>query len=294
MKEPEIPLFWSDRFKKIHGLESLDININSKNTMKHFRVTLKQDEEKKVYWIPGPVTFGGFWPLQEGGVSLDEFKTLFHQNLLSRTAYKLMEIKLPPDYFYPDIFKIQKDSLIENGEYKCIYEINNHIDLASWSEDKMSRGNRKKINQFKKNFGQVRKANINEFDLGIDVLIENRRSKGLNLSLTKEKIRYLLTNLPQFYTLYLAGIESNICAVALIVSIDKFVDYVLYWGDNLEFRHLSPVTSLFEELVKISITSNKLFLDLGISSLNGEINEGLYRYKKNLGSEDSKKYIFKL
>jgi hypothetical protein len=262
--------------------------------MKHFRVTLKQDEEKKVYWIPGPVTFGGFWPLQEGGVSLDEFKTLFHQNLLSRTAYKLMEIKLPPDYFYPDIFKIQKDSLIENGEYKCIYEINNHIDLASWSEDKMSRGNRKKINQFKKNFGQVRKANINEFDLGIDVLIENRRSKGLNLSLTKEKIRYLLTNLPQFYTLYLAGIESNICAVALIVSIDKFVDYVLYWGDNLEFRHLSPVTSLFEELVKISITSNKLFLDLGISSLNGEINEGLYRYKKNLGSEDSKKYIFKL
>jgi hypothetical protein len=289
-----VPLFWSNRFKEIHGLENVDFEIDLDNNNKVFRVSIKRDIEKKNYRIPGSITFGGFWPLDRSCISLDEYRILYNRLKSINNNYQLQEIKLPPEYFYPEIFKNQKDYLLEFTQLKFIYEVNNHIELRNWSESKMSHGNKKKVRQFAKKFGIVREAEANEYEKCIDVLIQNRNNIGIKLSLTKEEILKLLSDLPQHYFIYMAEIGSNICAVAFIVTLDDSTNYVLYWGDSPEFRHLSPVTSLFLELVRISTFTNKLYLDLGISSLNGEINEGLYRYKKNLGSEDSKKYIFRL
>jgi hypothetical protein len=294
LEKEEVPLFWSDRFREIHELENLDLKIDLNNTNRDFRVTIKRDIEKKNYWIPGSITFGGFWPLDRSCISLDEYRLLYDELLSINKNCHLQEIKLPPEYFYPKIFINQKKYMLEFTQLKFICEINNHIELSKWSKDKMSQGNKKKVRQFTKKLGAVRKAKVNEYEKCIEVLIQNRNNIGIKLSLTKEKILQLLNELPQRYFMYMAEIGSNICAVAFITTLDESTNYVLYWGDNLEFRHLSPVTSLFLELVRISTLSNKLYLDLGISSLNGEINEGLYRYKKNLGSEDSKKYIFKL
>jgi hypothetical protein len=287
----DTPLFWDRRFLNFHRQLSVqEINLNG-NVNNNARVILQLNKEAKEIRIPGSITFGGFWP--ENNFK-DDFSEIFSNFMVMNQRFKLKEIKLPPGYFYPEIFDPQLNFFLDEYPNNFIFETNNHIDLLNWNFSKLSYGNRKKIKQFTNQDGQVRKAELSEYALCIDILIQSRKNIGTNLSLSKSTILDLMTNLPDFYAFYLAEIDSRICSVALLVSLDKFVNYVLYWGDDLEYRHLSPVTSLFKELVKISISSNKLFLDLGISSLNGEINEGLYRYKKNLGSEDSKKYIFKL
>lgn len=287
----DTPLFWDRRFLDFHRqLSAQEIKLNG-NLNNDFRVTLDLNEEAKEIRIPGSITFGGFWPHNS---FLGDFSEIFSTFMVMNENYKLKEIKLPPGYFYPEIFDPQVNFFLDKYPNNFVFEINNHVDLSNWNFSKLSHGNRKKIKQFSNQGGQVRKAELSEYGLCIDTLIQNRKNIGTNLSLSKNTILDLVTNLPNFYTFYLAEIDSKICSVALLVSLDELVNYVLYWGDNPEFRHLSPVTSLFEEIVKISISSNKLFLDLGISSLNGEINEGLYKYKKNLGSQDSKKYIFKL
>jgi hypothetical protein len=285
------PLFWDRRFLNFHRQLSVqEVKLNG-NLNNDFSVVLELNEEAKEIRIPGPITFGGFWPHNN---FLGNFSEIFSNFMVMNQKFKLKEIKLPPSYFYPEIFEPQLNFFLDKYPNNFIFETNNHVNLSNWNFSKLSHGNRKKIKQFANQNGKVRKAELREYAFCIDLLIQNRKNLGTNLSLSKNTILDLMTNLPDFYTFYLAEIDSRICSVALLVSLDEFVNYVLYWGDNLEFRHLSPVTSLFEELVKISISSHKLYLDLGISSLNGEINEGLYKYKKNLGSEDSKKYIFKL
>ena len=289
-----VPLFWTENFARKHNLEIKDLNLLSCEVKNKYRICYEINYGLKSINIPGKITFGGFWPLTQNSLESSEVKILFDEFSQLTQQFTINELKFPPEYFYPEIFRFQSMFFRETLGYKSHIEVNNHINLTTWDERDMSHGNRKKVNQFILSFGNARKAKINEFEDCIDLLIKNRKDKQLNLSLSKSVIKDLLITMPEFYTLYLAELEGKICAVALVVSLDKLVDYVLYWGDDLEFRHLSPVTTLFLEIVRNSKLSNKIFLDLGISSSGGNINVGLYRYKRNLGCQDSNKIILKL
>ena len=94
--------------------------------------------------------------------------------------------------------------------------------------------------------------------------------------------------------MYKVEIENRICASALIVSLSDTVEYVLYWGDDENYRALSPVTSLFLKIVTSCKSGNKRYLDLGISSVNGNLDEGLFNFKSSLGASAFSKYHFKL
>ena len=77
--------------------------------------------------------------------------------------------------------------------------------------------------------------------------------------------------------------------MCLTVNIAPEVRYVLYWADDLSFRNYSPLTLLCERLVEQSRVDGIQFLDLGISSNDGLLNEGLHRFKQNLGAITSVK-----
>jgi len=289
-----VPLFWTEIFARKHNLEIKNLNLSSSEVNNKYRISYETNYELKSINIPGKITFGGFWPLTQNSLESSEVKILGDEFAQLNHQFTINELKLPPEYFYPEIFRCQSKFFRETLGYRSLIEVNNHINLITWDERDMSHGNRKKVNQFSLSFGNARKAKKDEYEDCIDVLIKNRENKKLNLSLSKSFVKDLLITMPEFYTLYLAEVEDKICAAALVVSIDKLVDYVLYWGDDLEFRHLSPVTTLFLEIVRNSKLSNKIFLDLGISSSEGDINVGLYRYKRNLGCQDSNKIILKL
>jgi hypothetical protein len=65
--------------------------------------------------------------------------------------------------------------------------------------------------------------------------------------------------------------------------------YVYMWGDILEFRQISPIVFLCESLIEFAIGRDFSYLDLGTSSLKGEIMPGVSRFKENLGAEGHKK-----
>jgi hypothetical protein len=110
--------------------------------------------------------------------------------------------------------------------------------------------------------------------------------------MSEEKFLKNLKELPGFYRCYLAIIRGNIAAAAYIVRISEEVNYVLYWGDALEFRQVSPVASLLNSLVPVSADMGCSILDLGISSNGGELDAGLARFKLNLGALETIKPVF--
>lgn len=66
------------------------------------------------------------------------------------------------------------------------------------------------------------------------------------------------------------------------------------WADHAEYRSLSPIAMLCEEIVKDSRSKNIKIVDLGTASLQGELDEGLARFKRNLGAIATQKisYVF--
>ena len=67
------------------------------------------------------------------------------------------------------------------------------------------------------------------------------------------------------------------------------VRYVFYWGDKLRKDTNSPIVLMAHELIKDNIKNKIPILDLGTSSLNGEINIGLKNFKNSLGALDTNK-----
>jgi lipid II:glycine glycyltransferase (peptidoglycan interpeptide bridge formation enzyme) len=96
------------------------------------------------------------------------------------------------------------------------------------------------------------------------------------------------------FKLIQANIGGNVIATSLLVKIMPDYWYVLYWGESIEFRNLSPVASIFYFLIEQAKSHKVVILDLGISSVDGTLDEGLARFKTNLGAVTSEKLSLEL
>jgi hypothetical protein len=107
--------------------------------------------------------------------------------------------------------------------------------------------------------------------------------------MSSEKFVRLLRDLPHVFQLFGAFIEDEVVAAALVVRLNQDVAYVLYWGDTPAGRARSAVAPLASFLAGHYGNLGVSILDLGISSVKGIIDDGLARFKENLGSEVSLK-----
>lgn len=240
---------------------------------------------------PGKATFGGVWTMEEGqsvDFFTDLYKVIFSQfdSLLEKT------IVLPPEYFFPSVFKNQSKALEAIGFEQKYSDFNFHIELTGWSHSFMSKGNKKKIRQFFEAGGIVEECKVTDYLNAYLVLKSNRQVRGVEMSMDSIKFVKNLTVLPEKYKAYVARIGVEIAAVAYVVGLTKDVRYVLFWGDDINFRKLSPVASLLDFLVTESRDLGYQILDLGISSVNGIRDEGLSRFKRNLGAKESLKTTY--
>ena len=94
--------------------------------------------------IPGRVTFGGFFSQDTKTITACEFTAVL-ENFLSETKLdNALEWKLPPDYFYPQIFGTQYENL-KSAVQKEVNDLNQHVLVGGWNFGVLSKGNRKKI-----------------------------------------------------------------------------------------------------------------------------------------------------
>ena len=85
--------------------------------------------------------------------------------------------------------------------------------------------------------------------------------------------------------------ENKVIAYAVCVKIRRDILYVLYWGEDFDHRKNSPVVFLAKSIIDFCIDNKITYLDAGISSLNGDLDQGLYDFKSRLGFRPSSKYI---
>lgn len=235
---------------------------------------------------PGIGTFGGLYPSQV----VDDWSPIWKCLFREFQAYPSMEIVFPPEYFHRNVFLKQQEDLIDLYSPKTIWETNQHVPLDGDVISLLSKGNQKKLRQFREAGGLTRIGTNQDLLSAVTLLEKSRERLGVVLSMSRNQISKVFLKSPDRYSLYIAEIHNVIVASAIIVKLDKENIYVLYWGDDADnWRHLSPVVALFVSIYEDSAKAGFKILDLGTSSVSGVINEGLARFKDNLGAIKTRK-----
>jgi hypothetical protein len=277
------PLFWSEKFCNLHTGANQVLQVFTESEMV---ATIPYKTVNSNFKSPGIGTFGGFYT-ENPSMNWKEIWTEFVQ---MNQEVSFFEIIFPPEYFQPEVFEPQIKSCLDLFDPRCTIELNQHVILSGDAEIRLSRGNRKKYRQFQEAFGVVKRGKIEDLGSIVGVLQESRKNLGVELSMTYAQILESFTRLPEIYRCYLAEIDNEIVAAAIAVEISRESLYILYWGDKPGYwRKVSPVVAIFLHIYKEAQKEDFDFLDLGISSLDGQVNSGLARFKQNLGSVDSKK-----
>lgn len=278
-----LPLFWESRFAKYHDCALEEIVIgNGRKFLINFQI------DGDFLSIPGRLTYGGFFPIDKKSVDKGEFLELVEMFTSDFYSGSKIKWKLPPQYFSPEVFLVQNEFSFP-GDIGEIVDLNQHIIVSDWDIRTMSKGNQKKLRQSISANLTLKTATTDDISKCYDVLYQNRQAIGTRVTMKLSEVQDALKNFPSIYQIKYLELRDEVAAMCLTVNIAPEVRYVLYWADNLSFRSYSPITLLCERLVEQSLADGIHFLDLGISSSDGLINEGLHRFKQNLGAITSAK-----
>ena len=278
----KLPLFWSPKFSLLNSdqngiLSVLNAHTNSLATMP-YRLSGTRLRS------PGIGTFGGLFCESE----VVDWSQLWIDVILLNPDVSEYEVVFPPEYFYPKIFLNQFDACLNLFDVEVTTDINQHVLLESSPLPGLSKGNRKKFRQFNEAGGVVYRNLDMDLDEVIDVLEKSRADLGVQLSMSREQIRSAFSQMPNEYSCYSAVIAESVVAAAITVELSAEVIYVLYWGDvGGSWKRTSPVVALYLAIAEDSRLRGYTVLDLGTCSVDGVVNEGLRKFKENLGATTS-------
>jgi len=119
-----------------------------------------------------------------------------------------------------------------------------------------------------------------------------RTRKGLPLSLTALELRRLGENFPEELFVFTVRDGTTLAALGVVIRLNARILYHFLPADAGEYLSFSPTIFLNLNLADWARQRGYGLLDLGISTHHGVPNEGLLRFKANLGAEVSGKTSF--
>ncbi len=119
-----------------------------------------------------------------------------------------------------------------------------------------------------------------------------RKRKNFPLTMNKTDFIETVTCFPKEYLPFVVKKNTEIAALTVGVAVSKQIFYNFYPADSWKFLQYSPIVFLTKGLADFCLAQNFKILDLGISTKNGLPNNGLIRFKENLGSKSSLKFSF--
>lgn len=287
------PLFWRERYARIQSESSVlagvrfDGSLTWNDEEAHLRTWIVFDILDVAVKSPCKATFGGAWSRSADHLITD-LRVLL-ASLADWQSDKAVSIYLPPRNLGRLSSQIQEVEFLEAGGTIDFIDLNYWIDVPNWSLGALSKGNRKKLRQWREANGNVFRAPREQLPVAYSVILENRRALGVEPSISLEGLSRLFDVFPENYELYLAVVDDVVAAAAVTVQILSDTKYVFFWADSPDMRHLSPVVAVCEHLVERCRTANIEMLDLGISTDRGIRNDGLIRFKHNLGAHAAEK-----
>ena len=177
---------------------------------------------------------------------------------------------------------IREKWLMESGYLVKSTELNQHVELSS-SVD-LHHMEQRKINRFE---DLLVIQSCDDFNLLHQFISACRKQQGLEINITRENLLNLVKSNPQKYEGYLVKLEDKIICVLIFVVVDAENVYYYLPATLEEYKSYSPMVALMNYLYKLLDQRGFKNFDLGISSVNGIKQEGLYEFKAHMGAKTS-------
>lgn len=286
------PLFWSQDYWNL-----VDTNHTlASSTFLNEPLSIFFSQSENEIRVPGSATFGGWWPTTGTRPETAQFVEAYRR-LFDLYPQHTFQLRLPPEYFYPEVFLPQAEALriigaSETVDTVQIFPITS--DLAKDVVSSLPKGERWWVRKFQKEGGQVRHASQEELENAYEIVRQNKERRGATISISLEKFLNLVQKDPRSYRCWLATLDDEFLGSALTVDLDPKTTYVFYWADTLGGRKKSVVTSIFAAILEDARIREKSVLDLGLSSVEGVIDNGLFSFKRHLGARCVKQSSFQL
>ena len=123
-----------------------------------------------------------------------------------------------------------------------------------------------------------------EWEEGFHVLEENRGQQGLTLKYSLAYLHRLRALFPGQVRMLLLRHENRAVASALVYRVLPGLHYVAAWGDAGHQLPYSPMNFMAHQVVGEALKDGAHVVDLGISSVDAKVNDGLVQFKRNIGA----------
>ena len=239
-------------------------------------------EENNYVISPIKATFGGFEFLGKFDSELCEIVIETFIEFIKKKYGQTNILITQPPFFYCNNQSVITNILLGKGFLISGNELNHYTPITDFSLiSKMNKTSKKKFNRLNK-LG-LKFEFSKDLRLSYDVLKENRKKRGVTLSLSYESVLEMMENFADKTFFFDLKNNEDIISSAFCVSISENVLYVLYWGHNSKYDDLSPVVFLANSIYDFAKDKNYKILDIGTSSVNGKIDAGLTKFKESLG-----------
>lgn len=275
----ELPLFWTDEY-----WSQFDSTSFSKMGSKCLSYWIASEKVFQSGFL-GP--YGGLIPQSKMPSEEDlhvEFSDIEHHS--GELGLEYLQIRLPPEPLaYP--LAAHTREVLKSRKWKLRYlEIDHilHVD-GNW----IGKINRNRMRELKDVEEYYKVTDSFTIETVHQILSKNRSQIGAPQNISLEKFKFLNSTLAdKVKNFVVSDMDENLVAAAFTLRIDSKSVYVSQWGDIREGsnpRRKSPMTFLASVLHEYCSREQVEFLYLGGSSLNGDINLGLARFKESLGAE---------
>lgn len=179
----------------------------------------------------------------------------------------------------------QTEEVLEASGFEVFYEeINQHIPVLSDPFYKVIQPNQRRRLRMSMEkgffFTQLPKEKLR---LVYDLIKVNRQRKNYPVTTSFKTLEMMFENLPSHYLLFGVQNKLELIAAAICIRVSDKVLYTFYLGDKEEYLKFSPVVMLLEGIYDYVAATQLKLIDLGISSEKGNLNKGLFQFKKDCG-----------
>lgn len=251
--------------------------------------------EPGVFVSPYKGTFGGIDFCSKLDIVSVEEVILLIVNFLIKKSAKRIVLNMPPFCHNPGKSAYFLNNLLLNKFIIERCEINHHIIIDEVPLfEKMMRNNKKRLKKcISENFIFQQVHSIQEYSKVYDIIKRNRSEKGYDISMTFEQIMKMKETFHAEVYFFKTTFDFLDVASSICIRINSNVLYVFYWGDLSAYKEYSPIVHLANGIYDFAKENNYKMLDAGTSSIKGELNYGLCKFKENLGFSASNKLSFR-
>ncbi len=216
----------------------------------------------------------------------------FLQEILTSLGHeKVKEVKitLPPSLYssFPEL-----DVFLKSGFQIAHTDINQHLPL---SEDPVLHTmEKRKLKRALESGIQCQLLSQSMAKEVYEFIVKCRKERGLPVNIAESKFLELISSLPDRYLLFGAMHQSALVAVCVVGAVTEKIAYYFLPATASSAMRFSPMVPLMLFIQDFLKRKGFEYFDLGVSSVEGQVQEGLHTFKKRMGAIDLPKHTLTL